>query len=162
MENQITPSVLYIVIIGLFNIYYYNVQIQHPVNMNLTSKVKISSNGELIATCSTDNSIKLWYLKTGLLKCKLNGHFKGISNITFLPNNKYLTSALDDLIEIEKTTNILRNHTFFNNCLKFDQRSRILITGSIRIWDLKRGKNMRISSTHSDPISSLDLSFADT
>ena len=139
---------------------------------NLTSTVKISPNGELIATCSTDNSIKLWYLKTGILKCKLIGHFKGISNIAFSSNNKYLASTSDDLtiriwdIEIEKTIKILKNHTFFINCLKFDKRSRILITGSsdenIRIWDLKRGKNMRILSAHSDPISSLDLSFDDT
>ncbi|KAG0675563.1 hypothetical protein C6P40_005371 [Pichia californica] len=140
----------------------------------LVSTVDISPDGKLLATCSTDKTIKLWNLTNSgiLLKSTLKGHNEGISDIIFSPNNKYIASCSDDLtiriwdLKFENTIKLLKNHTFHVNVLKFDNRSRILISGSsdenIRVWDCKRGRSMRTLSAHSDPISSLDLSFDDT
>lgn len=138
----------------------------------LVSNVTISPNGKLIATCSSDKTIKLWDAQTGQLQTTLRGHNDGVSDIAFSYNNMYLASASDDLTiriwepKLEKTVKIMKNHTYHVNCIKFDQRSRILVSGSsdenIRIWDCKRGRSMRTLSAHSDPISSLDLCFDDT
>lgn len=143
-------------------------------NDSLVSTVDISPDGKLLATCSSDKTIKLWNLNNNTvnLKSTLKGHNDGISDLTFSFNNKYLASCSDDLtiriwdLKFEKTIKLLKNHTFHVNVLKFDNRSRILVSGSsdenIRIWDCKRGRSMRTLSAHSDPISSLDLSFDDT
>lgn len=148
----------------------------HNTHANsLVSTVKISSDGNTIATCATDKTIKLWSMQTQEHLYTLRGHTEAISDIEFSPNNKYLASASDDLTiriwNIQPSSNystiqILKNHTYHVTCLKFDARSRILISGAedenIRVWDCKRGRSMRTLSAHSDPIAALDLSFDDT
>lgn len=148
----------------------------HP--NSLTSTVKISPDGSKFATCASDSVIKLWDLVNGgkLLTTFDNGNKNstncGISDIDFSPNGLYLASCSDNLtieiwdLDFENVVKILKNHSYHVNVIRWDQRSRILISGSsdenIRIWDCKSGKSMRTLSAHSDPISSIDLSFDDT
>ncbi|TID24566.1 hypothetical protein CANINC_003038 [Pichia inconspicua] len=153
----------------------YNLRYKIPnIHSNaFVSTVKFSPDGKIIATCSTDKTIKLWSTDSATLITTLRGHSAGISDIEFSPNGKYLASASDDLtirlwdLSLNyKPIRLLNGHTYHVTCIRFDSRSRILVSASadenLRIWDIKRGRTMRTLSAHSDPVSSISLSFDDT
>lgn len=60
------------------------------------SSVKFHPGGALVASCSADNSVKVWHGTTGSPLATLQGHTQGVSDIAWTPDGSYLASASDD------------------------------------------------------------------
>src|SRR5947208_821255 len=58
--------------------------------------VAISPDGTMVASGSTDNTIKLWNLKTRSCLATLNGHKRLIWALAFSPDGKILASGSGD------------------------------------------------------------------
>ena len=50
----------------------------------------------LVASCSYDNSVKLWYVDTGAELWTVRGHSAAVSSVCFSSDGKELTSGSDD------------------------------------------------------------------
>lgn len=57
--------------------------------------VSFSSDGQLIASASEDQTVKLWNPE-GLLLATLEGHENWVNKVSFSPNNRYLATASSD------------------------------------------------------------------
>ena len=101
------------------------------------------------------------------------GHKRGISDISWSPDSKYLASASDDttisIWTIPENSNSviepcrkLNGHASYVYCIAFSPNGSILASGgfddSLRIWDARHGKIFREIAAHGDPITSVDFS----
>lgn len=130
--------------------------------------IKISPDGKLFATGSSNATIKVFELATGKLITEMKGHAKGISDLEFSPiNSDIIASCSDDLtIRLWSITNslclkVLKKHTYHVTTVKFSMKGNILISGSadetITIWDIISGITLKTLAAHSDPVLSIAL-----
>lgn len=57
------------------------------------TSITFSPNGQLLASLSSDSTLKLWDVHTRALRDTLNGHSDGTTAISFLPNSQLLMLA---------------------------------------------------------------------
>lgn len=132
------------------------------------SLVKFSPDGRLIASASSDCTIKIWSASTGALEHTLEGHLAGISALTWSPDSKILASGSDDKsIRLWDTqtgmahpTPLLGHHNYVYS-LSFSPKGNMLVSGSydeaVFLWDVRAARVMRSLPAHSDPVSSVDF-----
>jgi len=60
------------------------------------SGVKFHPSGALVASCSADNTVKVWHGTTGSPLATLQGHTQGVSDVAWTPDGSFLASASDD------------------------------------------------------------------
>lgn len=104
-------------------------------------------------------------------------HKRGISEVSWSPDSKYLATASDDstiavwtLPEKETATTIsvtipsrtLTGHTSFVYCVAFSPNGSILASGgyddSLRLWDIRNGCVYKEIAAHGDPVTSVSFS----
>ena len=67
-----------------------------PAHTGEITDVAFSPTGPLVATASTDGSIKLWDVRDGSLLRTLIGHTAGVRSLAFSPSGDVLISGSDD------------------------------------------------------------------
>ncbi|CDR40596.1 CYFA0S05e02256g1_1 [Cyberlindnera fabianii] len=149
--------------VNLFDLRYS----QNTTHTGATTSAKISPNGQLLATASADTTIKIFSLADGQFIRTLQGHSKGINDLSWSPDSHFLASVSDDTtlmvwdVEYDECVRVLEGHTYHVTCVGFNYKGNVLVTGSsdeaIRIWDPKQRKCLKTLSAHSDPIASIDL-----
>lgn len=69
------------------------IQSGHSLAIN---DMEYSPDGKIVASCSEDNTVKLWEIATGKEMQTLYGHSKAVNDIAFSPDAKTLVSVSDD------------------------------------------------------------------
>ncbi|HEY9606173.1 MAG TPA: serine/threonine-protein kinase [Allocoleopsis sp.] len=145
----------------------YHVQTSNPWNnsekISLTNTltghskmvraIAISPDGQLIASGSEDNTIKVWNLRTGKLLRTLTGHSGGIRSVAISPDGKLLASGGDDKtiklwnLETGKLLRTLTGHSDIVESVTISPDGKLLASGSndktVKLWNLQTGQEIR-------------------
>jgi WD40 repeat protein len=134
-----------------------------PVN-----SVVFSPDGHLVASASSDHTVKLWEVETGRLIKTLSGHSDDVRGVSFSPDSRLLASASSDhtvkvwQVENGSLIKTLEGHSNWINGVSFSPDSRILASASsdntVNLWQVKTGTLIKILEGHSDWINSVSFS----
>ena len=129
------------------------------------SSVSFSPNGEMIASASKDNTIKLWN-RDGTLRKDLNGHNGGVYSVTFSPNGQMIASAsADKTVKLWSKEGVLLNtltgHRDRVSSVSFSPDSQMIASASwdntVKLWK-PNGVLIRTLKGHSDKVLSVSFS----
>jgi WD40 repeat protein len=134
-----------------YGIYLYDAktlaEIDFPdTNAEMTS-VAFNFDGSILASGSSDKTIKLWDVKSRSLITTLAGHTDWVHSVSFSPDGLLLASGSSDktikLWDVKSRSLIttLAGHTDRVNSVSFSPDGSILASGSeddtIKLWDVK-------------------------
>lgn len=136
---------------------------------SMVHSVTISPDGKIIASGSSDKTIKLWELESGKLLRQLGRWFSGHSGIVdtlaFSPDGEILASgSWDETIKLwsvstGKQISHLKGHNSCVNSLAFNPNGQILASSSvnskIKLWQVIDSKEVNNFTGHSDSVSSV-------
>jgi WD40 repeat protein/uncharacterized caspase-like protein len=129
------------------------------------SSVSFSPDGQMLASASTDTTIKLWK-RDGKLLHTLRGHSDGVNSVSFSGDGKMLASAgTDATIKLwsrdGKLLKTLSGHNDGVNNVAFSPDGQIIVSASdddtIKLWSLD-GKLLKTLSGHSQGVNSVTFS----
>jgi WD40 repeat protein len=113
----------------------------------------MTPDGQLIASGSEDNTIKLWNLRTGQLLRTLTGHSEGIRSVAISPDGKLLASGSDDKtiklwnLDTGKLLRTLTGHSDIVQSVTISPDGKLLASGSndktVKLWNLQTGQEIR-------------------
>jgi COMPASS component SWD3 len=99
----------------------------------VVSRIKFSPDGDLVATCSADATVRIWSSADGAEKNAMQGHQAGLSDVAWHPHQKCVATASDDLCarvwdaETGKSLRALRGHSHFLYCCQFNTYGNVLV-----------------------------------
>ena len=130
--------------------------------------VAFSPNGQILASASSDNTVRLWNPNTGQETATLIGHTRPVQSVAFSPNGQILASAgRDNTIRLwnvntGQTLRELKEHTDHVFSVAFSPNGQILASASkdntIRLWNLNTGQTIRTLKRHTDHVFSVAFS----
>ncbi|GAX42837.1 protein kinase [Tolypothrix sp. NIES-4075] len=139
---------------------------------SMVQAIAISPDGQLIASGSNDNNIKLWQLTSGKLLRDFNrwfsGHSSMVDSLAFSPDGKLLASgSWDDTIKLwqvntGKQISTFTGHSNWVNSVAFNPEGQMLASGSadntIKFWQIKTGRQISTLTGHLDLVGSVAFS----
>ncbi|MBD2605643.1 caspase family protein [Scytonema hofmannii FACHB-248] len=129
------------------------------------SSVSFSPDGQIIASASTDTTIKLWQ-RDGKLLHTLRGHSDGVNSVSFSSDSKMLASGgTDATIKLwsrdGKLLKTLSGHNDGVNSAAFSPDGQMIVSASnddtIKLWSLD-GKLLKTLTGHSQGVNSVTFS----
>ncbi len=116
--------------------------------------VDFSPDGRLLASASTDNTLRLWRVSGYTLLRTMQGHPFPILCVSFSPNNQFIATGSDDsIVRIWRVSNAelmhsLTGHGGWVNALAYSPDGNILATASddytVRMWRASDGRELRV------------------
>ncbi|MGB3402033.1 MAG: serine/threonine-protein kinase [Microcoleaceae cyanobacterium] len=130
--------------------------------------VKISPDERLIASASSDQTVKIWDRQSGFILYDFLDHDDIVYAVDWTPNGRILVSASKDktvkVFDVETGTVLLTltGHSDQVRSIVISSDGNTLVTGSyddtIKIWNLITGELIHTLTGHSGDILSVDIS----
>jgi F-box and WD-40 domain protein CDC4 len=127
---------------------------------SLVNDLALISYGNILASSSWDNTVRIWYLVTCTVKYTLRGHTSAVYGLRLISSEILASGALDNTIILWNITSgnpirTLTNHTNRINLsvdlLTYDDGSNILVSGStdltIKAWNWETGECLNTINT---------------
>jgi WD40 repeat protein len=121
-----------------------------------------SSDGQLLATASTDGIIRLWQVADGKLASELPKQEKPILSVAFSPDNALLaTAGADRVVRLwrvadGKSAQTLKGHESIVGIVAFSPDGALLasgaLDGAINLWQVSDGKLLKTLKGHTDNV----------
>jgi hypothetical protein len=122
------------------------------------NSVAFSPDGKMLASASSDQTIRLWEVASGESRRELPGHAGAFNNVAFSPDGKMLASAsFDDTIRLWEVASgeshrELKGHSDPIWSVAFSPDGKILASASldstIRLWEVTSGESRRELKGH--------------
>lgn len=113
-----------------------------------------SPDGQILASCSTDRTVKLWDIIRGKCLKTLTGHTNWLFSVAFSPDGQTLASASHDRtvrlwdVSARECDRICLGHTHLVSSVAFNPNGQFIASGSqdqtVRVWDVKTGECVRV------------------
>ena len=126
--------------------------------------VAFSSDGRLLASGSSDGTVKVWDVETSANRRTLPWHHRPIRSLAFAANNRWVVSSSDAEIKVwdlspDWVVTTLPVHTDVTYALAFSQDGKRLATGGGRYSGLGEVRVLDVSSNEVVFSKDLDSSF---
>ncbi len=141
---------------------------EFPAHSEGVSCLAISPDGQILASGSYDDTIKLWQLSTGEEISTLAGHSDDVESLAFHPDGEILASGSYDRtiklwqLSTGKKIRTLRGHSEDIESVAFSPNGQILASGGddneIKLWQLSTGNELHTLRGHSERVWSVAFS----
>ena len=131
------------------------------------SSVMFSLDGQILASGSSDKTIRLWNVQTGIHLRTLTGHTDRVYSVVFSPDGRTLASGSYDktirLWNVQTGIHLrtLTGHRGSIHNIVFSPDGAMMASGSgdgtIRLWNVQTGIHLRTLTGHTAAVNSISL-----
>lgn len=133
------------------------------------TSVRLSPEGRFALSGSADRTLRLWSVESSALLKTCVGHTQGVSDVAWTHDERIVVSASDDgtlrLWNVERGETLgepLEGHLNYAYCVDASPRTDLIVSGSfdesMRLWDTRTRRCVRVTPCHSEPVTSVCFS----
>ena len=136
-----------------------------PGHTDWVISVAFSPDGKTLASCSYDQTVRLWDVHTGQSLKTMEHHAGWVISVTFSPDGKTLASCSYDQtmrlwdVHTGQSLKTLLGHSGWVFSVVFSPDGKTLASGSedqmVRLWDVHTGQILKTLSAHTSRITAV-------
>jgi WD40 repeat protein/serine/threonine protein kinase len=119
--------------------------------------VALSVDGKWALSGSSDKTVRLWDVETGLERKRFVGHTDRVESVAFSPNGPALSGSADRTVRLwdvatAEPARVFKGHESVVTSVAFSPDGHLALSGALdrtlRLWDLDTGKELRCFRGH--------------